>query len=213
MKNFLKLGLIATIFTITISGCQQQDNNFYQYPFKTAKINYQISGSSVGSSEVLIKNDKKMIKDQIVKKSLDGKEQKTNRITIVTPEKIYILNMDDKTGQSFKNSSYEELKKIDPTKRQEKLLMNAVKQDNTDQGSTDLPKSLGSEEVAGQKCDKYELQYVNICFWSGIPLKSNMDIATYSLSTQTVATKIELNTNIDDNLFSVPAEYKVTEAK
>ena len=207
-KTALLLGVL-----LFLAGCSQAPTgkDLYGYSFDSAKISYQISGSSKGTSDVLIKNDKKVIKNQIVQTALDGSTNNINTTVIQNGGMIYSLDNSTKTGTALTNPLYAQLQKMSAADRQKKLLQEAVR--TSDQDSTDMPQPDGEKQIAGQTCQLYKTATGTVCLWENIPLENTVSLPEFGVNLTTVASTIDLNPSIDDQEFGLPSDYKVTELK
>lgn len=201
----------ASISIFALAGCMNLGGagNVYGYDFKTAKISYEISGSSTGTSEALIKGEKKVIKSDINQTKLDGTNTQINSYLIQDGEKVYTLNSASKTGSLIKNPLYNKLKGMSVEDRRRELILEAIREaDNPDAQQNLQPES--TETVAGQTCEVYKNQRTTVCLWQGIPLKAVASLPEYGIETTTIATKIELNQDIADSEFAAPSDYQIT---
>lgn len=208
-----RLPLFA-VFCVSIgllTGCQSADQNVYGYDFNTAKITYQVSGSSVGTSEVIIKGEKKVIRNKIIQTKLDGSQVNIDTYLIQDGEKLYTLDSTNKTASVLKQPFYGEMQKITPEARKTLMIKEALRITETPGQSSELPKPEKTQEIAGQKCDYYTGGLTKTCLWEGIPLQTIASLPDYGIQTETTATKIELNQPIADSEFAVPNDYKITE--
>jgi len=204
--------LIILMFSlIALSACQNGPNNVYGYDFDTARISYQISGSSVGTSEVLIKGEKKVIRNNIVQTRVDGSKVNINSFLIEDGDKLYTLDPSTKTGSVLKQPFYSELKGMSPEQRKVRMISEALRLNQTPDQQNQVPQPDKTSEVAGQKCDYYTSGITKTCLWEAIPLETVATQQEYGIQTETTATKIELNQPIADSEFAVPSDYKITE--
>lgn len=212
MSSRLRLTLFLGITALFLAACQTASSNLYGYDFSTARISYTISGSSTGTSEVLIKGEKKRIHNQISQKKPDGTVQNTNTIMIQNGEKLYTLNSDTKTGSELKQPFYTELQRQTPEQRKQTMLLEGIRDDRSpEEQQKNPPKPEKTEDVAGQKCDLYvSSSNLQTCLWQGIPLKAVASLPDYGIQTETTATSIVLNQDISDSEFDVPQDYQIT---
>lgn len=61
---------------------------------------------------------------------------------------------------------------------------------------------VGSEKVAGYKCDIWNVSGVSMCIYKGIPLK--IETETMGIKETQIATKVKLNISLDDSKFKLP---------
>lgn len=215
-KNLMssKLLLVILAFTtgLVFSACQTTDGNLYGYDFQTAKISYKISGSSEGTSDVLIKGEKKRIHNVITQKKINGETVNIDTILILNGNKLYTLDPVTKTGSLITPPFYAEMQKLSPEERKQRLVLDAVRDSRTEEEQKkNPPQPVKSETVAGQTCNLYIGANLEICLWQSVPLKSVASLPDYAIRTETTATSIELNQPISDSEFDVPQDYKITE--
>jgi len=209
-KTFLAILTLATALTLT--ACQTASGNLYGYDFQTARMTYQISGSSEGKSDVLIKGEKKYIHNQTTQKKVSGEVSTVDVIQILDGNKLYVLDPKTKTGSSIIQPGYAELQNMTPDARRQKLTVDAIRDTRSAEDQQKSPlQPAKTEVVAGQTCADYINGNFETCLWQAIPLKTIASLPDYGIQTTTVATNIELNQPIDDSEFAVPADYKITE--
>ncbi len=197
-----------------LSACQTDtrtaNQNFYNYTFDTAKIDYQVSGSSTGKTEVWIKGDKKKIINNITVTRADGSQKQYSNMMIADAGKIYSLDPVSKTGTMVKDPFYTELEKLAPEQRQARLIQEAVATSFSSDGTTATAKPVKTEEVAGQQCELYQTELKDICLWQGIPLKTSAKSDINNVEVENRATSIVLNQGVSDSDFQVPTDYQIT---
>jgi len=213
MSSHFRLAITLTLAGLLFAACQNSSSNVYGYNFQTAKIAYQITGSSNGTSEVLIKGEKKKIHNQITQKKIDGTEQKIDTLLIQDADKLYTLDPSTKTGSMVKQPFYAELQKLTPEQRQQRMVAEAIRDNRSPEDQQKAPsKPEKTETVAGQTCDLYVTSTnLQTCLWQGIPLKAVASLPDYGINTETTATSIELNQDISDSEFDVPQDYQITQ--
>ncbi|MCC7432393.1 hypothetical protein IT412_02595 [Candidatus Peregrinibacteria bacterium] len=202
--------ILITASLISLSGCQGQ-NNVYGYDFDSARITYKISGYSEGSSEMIIKGDKQLIRNNIVQTRPDGTKNEINNLLIQVGEKSYTLDPKTKKGSVISNPFYSELQRLTPDQRRDKMILNAIRNESDAGEQAIVPKPEKTEQVAGQKCEYYSGKITKTCLWQGIALKTTASLPDFGIQTDTIATKVELNQPIADSEFEVPSDYQITE--
>lgn len=112
----------------------------------------------------------------------------------------YSLNLSEKTGTKTKSYANQ----------------NIDFNNLTDEISKEMNiKKVGTETIMGKSCDVYTMDYSSMNMkgkfwvWKGIALKS--DISTNGMEIVMTATEVKENTNVDQSLFTVPADFKITE--
>jgi hypothetical protein len=213
MSSKLSLSMLM-LAGLLVTGCQAgvTDGNLYGYDFDTSRISYQISGSSTGTSDVLIKGEKKFVHNKITQTMVSGETVEMDNIFIQNGPKLYTLDAKTKTGTSLTTPLYGELQKLAPAQRAERLLRDALRDDRPAEEQAANPlKPEKNETIAGQTCNLYRLGNLTTCLWQGIPLRTVASLPDYAVETTTLATKVEINQPIDDSEFDVPQEYQITE--
>jgi len=210
-----KLFTTITLGCVLIaSGCTQQNQqsaSLYQYPFKTAIIEYAIKGTTEGSSKVTIKGDKSVREAHITYHKPTGDEKQDN-LFIDTGKYNYSVDLDKKVASMTPNPFYTYFMGVAPSQRQDYLKKIALGID-PEKASTQQISSTGTETVAGQTCETYQMQdYGKMCLWNGIPLKTNISLPSFGLTNNTVATSIQTDINVPDSTFDVPTDITVQKA-
>lgn len=115
----------------------------------------------------------------------------------------YVLNMASKTGEKFTDSDEDDGDNLD------ELDMSFYEASDEELAAQGV-KKLGQEEVLGHNCTIYEIQSegesVKTWIWDGLMLK------TESKEHSLVATKLEIDADIDSEMFEVPSDFKITDA-
>ncbi len=169
-----------------------------RYEVKSAAIDYKISGSGsmMGMPTKLIG------KKSLVFKNYGALElSKEHRVqTIMGQEEIEdeIIKFDNGVVYSVDNEENVIYKQTIP-KDQKDIYFNQDGQ----KGLKSLGGvKIGSEKVAGYKCDIWNVSGVSMCIYKGIPLK--IETEAMGIKETQVATKIQLNISLDDNKFKLP---------
>lgn len=208
-----KISLFITLLAaLALTACQAGDGNLYGYDFDSARISYAISGTSSGSSDVLIKGEKKFVHNQIRQTMVSGESVDIDTIFIQNGPKLYTLDVKNKTGSVLTTPLYAELQKLSPEERKARLIQDSLRDTRSPQEQAESPlKPEKTETIAGQNCELYRNDNLETCLWQGIPLRTVASLPDYAVETTTVATKIELNPQISDSEFDVPQGYQITE--
>jgi len=218
-KQFFKsisLFLIAsTVFLLT--GCDGDgapstttSGDTGLYPFKSAVVQYKVTGSSEGNQTLYIKNGMTAT-EKHTQTETAGYTQYENTFTVNTGDFIYEIDLDNSKGVKTKNELNETIKTLTPEQKIDlgKKLAAGLSADS--QGSADeILTSLGTETIAGQKCEKYNpLGLGTVCIWNNIPLKTQISIADIDLIIE--ATSVNEGASVSDSKFMVPKGVEVTE--
>lgn len=208
-KNSIIMALLAGF---VVAGCQSGDGNLYGYDFETARISYQISGTSTGTSDVLIKGEKKYVHNRITQTMVNGETVEIDTIFIQNGPKLYTMDAKTKTGSSLTTPLYAELQKLPMAERKTRMIQDALRDTRTPEEQAKSPlKADSTETVAGQTCDLYRNNNLETCLWQGIPLRTVASLPDYAVETTTLASKVELNQPVSDSEFDVPQGYQITE--
>jgi hypothetical protein len=191
-----KIILAALICASTIgAGCSMTEDKVYPYTFNSARIEYAATGNTTPTTIVTIKGDKQLFQT--------SGEHKT--LMIINKDQISYINLDEKTGTTSKNQTYNELKKLPKEERMSYLLGTSLGLSETKNGQS-LPTATSQKQIAGQSCDFYENGPVGgVCLWNGLPL----EITPAAPATGIVAIKLEVNTDIPDSTFDIPKDVVV----
>lgn len=194
MKNRF-IYLISIIYLITATTLFAQTK---RYEVKSAVINYKITGSGSmmgmptklsGNKTLYFKNNGaiELSKEQRVQMIM-GQEEKEDEIVKFDNGVIYSVDEEEKV-----------IYKQTISKEQETIYFN---QDG-EKGLKSLGGvKVGSEKIAGYKCDMWDLSGVSMCIYKGIPLK--IETETMGIIETQIATKVQLNISIDENKFKLP---------
>lgn len=136
-------------------------------------------------------------------------EQKIDTLYLENGPEVYQADLNAKTGTKSKNPIYQQLKNLSSEKRMEFLTKVAIGIDN----ATPLPKPKEQKDIAGQKCDLYNIQGISdLCIWNGIPIYENILFPEAGIDLVVTATKIELDADIPDSKFALPADLKIKDS-
>jgi hypothetical protein len=177
---------------------------YKRYGIIKGAVEYQVSGTKTGK-QILYFDDwgSKEAKIEISEMRMAGLIFKENKLTILDGEWTYNIDMDKKSGSKIKTPLLKELtaksKTNDLTEVGEKMLKQMG------------GKIIGQETVLGKKCDLWEVKSLGtkMWVWNYIPLK----IETVMLgNTITInAVKIDLDSNINADKFSVPKDVVISD--
>jgi hypothetical protein len=213
--RFNKVLIIVAISAIALTGCvsspaapsttqQATGGKLYPYSFNSAKIDYTLTGNISGTSTRYFKGDNMALESHTTNTAKGG-DEKSNTKTIYSGHTMYQIDLDNKTAMAANNPDEQDLANIPASQKVATLVSKMV-------GPAGNNKPTGQKTVAGQNCDLYDLSGLGeICLWNGIPLYSKL--AAGEFSSETTATNIAINAQIDDNVFQVPADIKITDPR
>jgi hypothetical protein len=193
------------------AGCAQntaQVARVYPYPFDSAKIQYLVTGNSSGTRTLYIKGDQVADESHITYKNGNKTEQR-DTTTLGLYENSISIDYNSKVASKTQNRLYENLKVLPEKDRTDYIIKLAT--GNSAPGAV-MPIPKGQKEVAGQKCDLYDIQnnkqpIGEVCLWGGIPLYSN--ITDPNIGGTMTATTIGTNIDIPDSIFTIPTDIKI----
>lgn len=213
-KNFIFIVLGGALL---VSGCAQQNAqnaSIYQYPFKTAKIEYAIKGTTEGKETLTIKGDKSVKENHVIYHKATGDENQDN-LLIDTGKYNYSVDLDKKIASMSPNPFYGYLMAVSPPERQTYLKKIAVGMDPNSASTQEL-KSSGTQTIAGRNCETYRMSGLEgsgeMCLWNGIPLKISISLPAYGLTTDKVAVSVQTDIDVPDAAFDVPSGITVKTA-
>ena len=202
--SFCFLGLFLTACQAETAGPTEE--KIYPYGFDTAKVTYEMKGSITGQKTVYYKGNKSSTETHASRNNA-GVEEKMDMLTIDSGEFIYQIDLNTLTGTNAKNPVYSELKGLSGAARAEYLTRIAV---GGAPGSTQQPVSKEQKEIAGQKCDLYQVADLGeVCLWSGIPLYTKIELPDAGISNTVTATAVQINLDVSDQKFVIPNGIKM----
>lgn len=204
-----KFILIIGVSAAALVGCSvSNQNKVTPYSFNSAKIELAQTGSIQGTTTIYIKGDK-TLRETHATKNIQGPQGKVDNLYLDLGEKIYQIDLNTKTGLVTQNPFYNDLKNLSPDKRMDfqKRTILGLKADSEE------PKPTAQKDIAGQKCDLYKIQNITeACIWNGLTIYEKTSIPEINLESNSVATKIEINPDIPDSTFTVPADVTIKDS-
>ena len=240
----MRLFLLALVFSFSFLAFQdsqadtEQKNPYVNnYPFKSVIIKYENqvryghigdedNESYTGKEELYIKGDKSIRVTTKERPDEDGEKKTIKGMKLVTPEKEFVIDVDEKEAIEIENPKqygkvkFEELTEEEKIKFYERMEKRKV----ISMDLLGVGHKTGTDTILGKTCDVYESGqkpndedfinsmvegnippgYAKIWVWrdAGIPLK--MITQDMGSSSETVATKIEENVDIQDSKFELP---------
>ncbi len=194
MKNHF-IYLIGIILVFSVSSLFADTK---RYEIKSAAIDYKISGSGsmmgmptklIGNKSLFFKNygALELAKEHRVQ-TIMGQEEIEDETTKFDNGVVY--SVDNEENVIYKQTIPKDQKDIyfnhDDKKGLESL--GGVK--------------VGSEKVAGYRCDIWNVSGVSMYIYKGIPLK--IETETMGIKETQIATKVKLNISLDDSKFKLP---------
>jgi len=176
-------------------------------PFKKATLNYSITGTENGSETLYIRN---YGKEQATYRNTTSKiffmTTKTESIQIVTPDWIYSIDLQEKTGSKSVNPTKYMIEEYNSLSRSDrkKVLKNSEELGHSVTEGLQGEIEKNAAKILGYSCDKVSVMGSTIYMISGtgLPLKSETSMA--GMNFKSVATGIDKG-SAPDNVFIPPA--------
>jgi len=195
----LLLGLLCSVSIVLASSS-------YLYDVKSGKITYEIKGSGKAMGSTIQTNGKKRLifddygaknlteKIKIQKQTIMGRTNiiKTHELVYLTKKAAYLVDFDAKEIQYREDmgmASY-----LGDGQNLEKFSENIIKK----MGG----KKVGTDEVAGHRCDIWEIKGVKQCLYKGVPLK--IETSMMGITLTEIATKAEFDISLSEENFKLP---------
>jgi len=190
--------IIVTVFAVStflLTGCGEAGSSKLSvYPFKTAVIQYELNGGTVGDQTLFIKGDQKALHKFI---TTVGQESSTFELSL--GDEKYIADLDKMTAVKTVDVDYAAMLSM-KTEEQKAYL---IKKSLGLKESAVLPEPLITSTIAGQQCDVYEIQNVGTaCIWNGIVLQNEITLA--GVTNKITAVKVDVDTEIPAERFELP---------
>lgn len=202
MKN---LNILVMALLLSLTSCSQnsksEKNSYKKYPFKSAIIEYTISGNSTGTKTTYIAD--------YGYKQAELSETTTSIMGFKTKEKKDVI-----TIGSIVNTIDHQTKSVVKTNNPfaEKYAKN-VGEDYIKTGEDVLTalgfQKSGTETILGKKCTIWKGMNT-IWAWKGLVLKSETNIMGMKIAE--TATSIKTDINVPASKFEIPSDYNVQEA-
>ena len=198
MKKILLLttSFVFVATALLLTGCgDSYPSQLSVYPFKTAVIQYELTGGTQGDQSLFIRGDQKALHTFITTPG-----QESNTLELSLGKEKYIANLDKMTAIKTEDTSYEKMLELN-AEEQEKYL---IKKSLGLKENADLPDPITTSIVAGQVCDVYEIPSVGTaCMWHGITLQKEITLA--GITNKVIAVNIDVDTEIPAERFELPA--------
>ncbi len=207
----MKKILPALMILLMASSAFALDNPWEnKLPFKSATIDYKVSGSMKGEKTVYVKDYGRTIAEYSeTSMTVMGMTQKLKEVNITTPDWVYTIDQVEGTGTKQVNPNkyfIEEYNKLSKSKKK-KVAANSEKMGlSTVEGmSGDFKKN--AETILGYKCDRISVMGVESYTISGTGLALKTEGNTMGVKMDEVATKISKG-NPPSSKFELPKNIK-----
>jgi hypothetical protein len=205
MKTVVKISLIALL----ACSATYANSKMKKYDIKSAKIEYSIKSSGsilgmttkeVGKKRVIFDDYgiKELIEESKVKKMSglgQNKIDKSHNLIYMNNLIIYKVDFKDKNIIRIKNEGVAAMASL---LGGDKNLMQTGEEMLKKMGG----KKIGSDKVAGYKCDVWDLKGVKQCIYKGVTLRVESEIM--GIKNTEVATKAEFGLSLSKDDFKLP---------
>lgn len=175
-----------------------------QFQVKSGVVEYALSGMRSGT-EVLYWDDWGERQSRCTKASISmmGMTQTSDDCVISLPDVVYTIDMKTKTAMKSNNPG-----KAFADGLSDEELEEFGRRMNESMGM----KKVGTDTVAGHSCDLWRADQMQTetCTHKGIPLRTMTK--TMGTAMTITATKVDLDADVDDSRFTLPADVTVQEA-
>lgn len=199
-----KLTLFIAIFaTFSLSGCFSAKTTEVGRSYDTAQIEYKWTGAIEGTETFYASGFKTRSEIKTTTK-VEGVETNQDLLVINNGEYIYKIDTTSKLALKETSPYKDEVKNKSPEELKELRIRMALYLKEGEE----MPKSTGTEVVAGKKCEVYELgNGTKKYLWNEQVLKTEV-VVDGAKATQE-ATSVEIDKNIEDGLFNLPGDAVV----
>jgi hypothetical protein len=207
------------------------------YPFKSAVIHYAIKNEhghgkiSKGTEVVYIKGNELAKVTKMAVPDPEGTTKNVQTLHLFTPDYVYTVDLIEKTAEKIDNPKKYTRPAYDSLSEEEKKAFHK-RMERRKIISLDLRgvgKKVGRDTILGRKCGVYksgeELSPQNLLealeggegslykkswIWREAKVPLRVIMSGVGWSSELIATKIEENVKIPENIFMVPSDIKVT---
>ncbi|VAX18305.1 hypothetical protein MNBD_NITROSPINAE01-1534 [hydrothermal vent metagenome] len=209
---------IITLFLVLTTCFSFAEDDLWKikFPFKTAIIQYDVTGNEKGSEVLYVrKGGMEMSKRHESEGKVLFMSTSTNTLEITTPETVIAIDMDKKTGTRMTNPQKfmkEEYEKLTPEEK-ETVKKNAEKMGMSGAGM--MQKMGGSfkpkaGEYLGYECDIVSFMGMTVYQMSGTPVVLKQEGSIMGMTANMVATEVKKDVVVPDEVFEVPDGVEVT---
>jgi hypothetical protein len=192
------ISLFAVLLAITTFG----QTNKRPYAYKSAYIEYELSGNTTGKQTLYIDNWGWNRSETIhsVTKML-GQKTETHQRNVTIQFDSYQWVPGEKTGTKVHNQWLEDLMN-DPTFDMEKFGEKTLEALNF--------RKTGTETIQGKVCDVWKSDIGSTSWvWNNIAVKTELKF--FGTKQVMTATKIEIDASVPESEFDIPSDIKFTE--
>ncbi len=181
-------------------------------PFQEATITYKLSGSSKGTSTLYIKEyGKYLCEHEQTSLRMFGFDKEENKLTISTPDWVYTIDLNSKTGSkvtNFEKYMQQEYVKLSPSE-QKTVRRNARKM------GADFSQNLGgtikfnAAMIHGYSCDKTTVMGMTSYTIHNTAIVLKMDGSVLGMKVKKEAISVDKG-KVESSRFDLPKNVKIT---
>ncbi len=195
---------MALVITLSLSAAAV---TFKKYEVRSGKVSYTIRGSGnvMGAAQELA-GKKRLIFDQYGFRELEEEAtvEKVNVLGQMHKEKRHTLVFRNGTKVKIADFRRRTITETEPPGMA--MMIAAAKQNLTQMGEEFLKKmggrKVGTDTVAGYRCDVWKLPIVTQCIYKGVPLRIESDVM--GMHQVTIATKAKFDVPVTQSDYKLP---------
>jgi hypothetical protein len=196
-KSTRSAALLFGALILTATAFAQKTNQLYQYPYKSAVIEYAYSGNTTGTAQHFIDDHgRKFAQFNQFKTKSFGSTTEANQQVIFKDSIMYTIDLIKKEGVKTRITNLNEKEIRDWAEDIDSLWKSMGF------------KKTGEGEILGKKCDIWEGMSTKVWVWQNFTLKTETTIFGKNVME---ATKLDLNASIPADKFRVPDGIKMSE--
>ena len=201
------LNILALSLLVTAPSLAGENPWETKLPFKNATIKYSITGSENGSETLYIRD---YGREQATYRNTTTKmffmTTNTETIEIITPDWIYTIDMQEKTGDKSVNPTKYMIEEYNNLSRSErkKLLKNSEQLGHSSLQGIQGEMKKNATKILGYSCDKFSAMGSTTYMISGTGLVLKSETSVAGMNFQSLATDINKG-SVAKNVFIPPA--------
>lgn len=205
--------LYALLFVVSIASACSKSNGtssegmkeagFKRYQIESGIVEYTMSGAQKGTESLYFDRwgmrEAKYTKSEL---TIAGITQRSNKLTLMDGDWIYVIDLDKRTGTKTQNPVLKQIADRAATKDLAEIGEKMMR----DMGG----EKTSSEEIAGKMCDVWEVKKLGSKSWTWKSVTLKIQAKMGGMEMTTTATKFE-EASIPADRFAIPSDVKITE--
>ncbi len=206
--------LISLIAALSFAGSAFAEDNPWKVklPFKTAIVHYDAKGTMKGTETLYIrKGGEEMARVSKLSGRIMFIPMTDDTVEITTSDWIIKVDNKKKKAEKFTNPQKFMIEEYNKLSSREK----AAVRKNLKEIGTNMTSQLGGQiqkgaaKHLGYTCDIVSMLGIKVFQMSGTPVVLKTEGSMLGIKMNTIATKLEKNVSVPDNVFQAPAGIKV----